>query len=343
MLESLVFSCTYKCPIKCKYCGAESGPKQNDRLSLEEIKKFVEEVYSMGKLQLVVFTGGEPLLLGDDLYKAVEFCSKKKLATRIVSNAYWAVSPEKSQEVLSDLKTAGLTEINLSCDDYHQEFISLEKIKYANDACIELDIPCLIGHKIMKDHKISIEYLEEFLSCELAIFDPEKENPSNNVISTGYTVPVCKDMHLIPDNDILYPPSTHNWKAPCKTLLQRIIITPHKELSICCGMIPRSVKEVVFEGLGDYSIEEMIYKAHKDLIVNWLALEGPYGIMKFIQKKKSDISFRNQYVNICHLCSEIFTREECREILRTYGSEKAMEIQLERSLYDYIRTEDSFA
>lgn len=339
MLDSLVFSTTYRCPIRCRFCGAEAGPEQTARLSLQDMTDIVDRVYSFGKLELVVFTGGEPFLLGEDLLEAVEHCASKELATRIVTNAYWAKTPRQALELMRTYKAAGLTEINFSCDDYHQEFIPLERIKYANEACLEVGLPALIGHKVMKGCTLTVEHLEEFMGVKLSKFDPQKKNPSNNVISTGYTVPVAEDMHLIPDEEILYPPAEHHWKSPCSSILQRIIITPHKELSICCGMIPRKVQEIVFGTLDDYSLEELIVQAHQDLIVNWLALEGPYGLMKFILEKKPDTMFRGKYVNICHLCSEILTRPDCRAVLTTWAQEKVPEIWMERCLYDYFRGE----
>jgi hypothetical protein len=338
MLSSLVLSTTYQCPIKCRYCGAECSPENQERLSLSDMIKIVEHVYSFGKLRIVVFTGGEPFLLGKDLLLCVEHCAKKGLATRIVTNAFWAKNLKTAKQIIKAYKDVGLSEINLSCDDYHQEFIPLERVKYANEACLEFNLPCLIGHKVMKNCTITLDYLEDFFGYKLARFDPGKKNPDNNVISSGYTVPVADDMHLIPDDEILYPESDHHWKGPCSSILQRVIITPRKELSICCGMIPRKVQEVFFGPFDNLNIEEAIVMAHQDLIVNWLALEGPYGIMKFILGKNPNIPFRNKYVNICHLCSEILTRSDCRDIISEYGHEKTLEISLERTLYDFIRT-----
>jgi hypothetical protein len=339
MLSSLVLSTTYKCPVKCRYCGAECSPENNERLSYNDMISFIDQVYTFGKLHLVVFTGGEPFLLGNNLLRSVKYCSDKGLTTRIVTNAYWAKTPLLAKRIIKKYIDAGLSEINLSCDDYHQEHIPIENIKYANEACLEFNLPCLIGHKVMKDCKISIEYLEEFLGYRLARFDPGKVNPDNNVISSGYTVPLTDNMHLIPDEDILYPETDHHWKGPCTSILKHVIITPRKELSICCGMISRKVREIFYGPIdGRTNLKEAIVLAHQDLIVNWLALEGPYGIMKFILNKAPDIPFRKKYVSICHLCSEIFTREDCRMVLLKYGHEKCLEISLERSLYDFVRT-----
>jgi len=337
MLSSLVFSTTYRCPISCRYCGAECGPDRTERLSAQDMLDLVDQVHSWEKLELVVFTGGEPFLLGRDLLRCVEHCARKGLATRIVTNAFWAVNPRTAGRIARAYKEAGLTEINISCDDYHQEFIPLERVKYANEACAEAGLPALLGHKVMNGCTLTLEGLEQSLDVKLARFDPTKRNPDNNVVCTGYTVPVAKDMHLIPDEEILYPPCDA-WRGPCTSVLQRIVITPRKELSICCGMIPREVQEVVFGTLDLYTLEQLILMAHQDLIVNWLALEGPYGLMKFIQGKAPNIPFRPRYVNACHLCSEILTRQDCRAVLASYGHEKALEIALERSLYDHMRS-----
>ena len=88
--------------------------------------------------------------------------------------------------------------------------------------------------------------------------------------------------------------------------------SPLKEFSICCGMIPRRVKEVTFGPIGNKSIEDIIITANNDMIVNWLAIEGPYGMMKFILKHRPETVFREKYVCRCHLCSEILTRTNCR-------------------------------
>jgi hypothetical protein len=240
---------------------------------------------------------------------------------------------------MSQYKAAGLTEINISCDDYHQEFIPLERVKYAHDACKDIGLTVLLGHKVMKDCKITIEYLNEFFGTKLHIFDPIKKDKDSEVVMTGYTVPVSIDMHLIPDEQIEYPPPSERcWQMPCRSVLTRTIITPQKELAICCGMIPtKRVKDIVFGDLNSYSLEELIIRAQSDLLVNWLALEGPCGIMRFIKKKAPKIKFRRQYVSICHLCCELLSRSDCREVLHEHAHEKLTSLWMKRTLYDWFR------
>lgn len=163
MLDQLVLSVTARCPAACNWCGAESGPRETARLSREEMLEFIDLVHGFGLLELVVFTGGEPLLLGDDLLAAIAHCKAKGLWTRVVSNAYWASGPRRAAEVVSSLMDAGLSEINFSCDDFHQAFIPLDYVRYANNACTAAGLPALIGHKVMKGCTLTLERLEEAL------------------------------------------------------------------------------------------------------------------------------------------------------------------------------------
>lgn len=144
-------------------------------------------------------------------------------------------------------------------------------------------------------------------------------------------------METIAEDALLYPEGDQHWKQPCTSILQRVIIMPDRTLGICCGMISRAVPEIAFGPIGEKSLEECIVEAHNDLIVNWLALEGPIGIMQFIRQHAQDIPFRTRYVNICHLCGELLTRRDCRAVVATYGQEKAASLGLQRNLYDLLR------
>ncbi len=341
MLDHLVLSVTAKCPAACKWCGAESGPRESARLSRDDMLGLIDEVYAYGRLCSVVFTGGEPLLLGNDLYAAISHCKAKGLWTRVVSNAYWAKTPAKATQIVARLMEAGLCEINFSCDDFHQEFVPLQNIRYANDACTSAGLPCLLGHKVMKGCALTVERVEEALGRPLSRFMQGRPNPKNDLISSGFTVPVqSSGMEDIADDELLFPeetPGDEHWKKPCSSIMQRVVVMPSKMLNICCGMISRAVPEIAYGPLGEKSLEECIIEAHENLIVNWLALEGPFGLMRFIQERAPEVQFRPRYVNVCHLCSEILTRRECREVLEKHGHEMALAVGLERGLYDLIR------
>lgn len=334
MYTELVFSTTHQCPISCRYCATASGPRVLGRLSKDFMCNIIEQMKQRGSLFLVVFTGGEAFLLGDDLINTVRYACSRGASTRIVTNAYWATSHQRAVDILQQYKEAGLNELNVSVDDLHQEFIPLENIQNVWNACRSIGMPLLFAHKLTKNCKITKEYLDSFLGTELRIYQPGDFQGYG--ISTGLTVPIAENMDQDFD-DIIYPPDNDHWKGPCKSILTRIIITPQKQLAICCGMISQKVPEIFFGSLEKSSLDEILQSAHDDLIVNWLALKGPSDIMDFVKKKSPWIRFREKFVNICDACNYLFTHKDARDVLQLNAHEKIGELTLLRATFEYSR------
>lgn len=337
MLSQLVFSVTWDCPVTCKYCVTESGPYGGPYLDAEFMKAAVADFLNFAPLLSVVFTGGEPLCRRKDVIETIRSVQSQKLWTRVVTNAFWAKSRESATEVLSSLKQAGLSEINFSCDDLHQENISIQNIYNAFWAARDLQLPTLIAHKQVKNGKVTTEFLSEFLGVPLKEHRRGHENPRFDIYSSTTTVPIGYGSSWLPEEDyILYPSSPDPWMAPCCSVLSRVVISPNKELRLCCGMIDQRVPELNLGRYGEKPLPEMICDANSDLIANWLAMEGPYGIMKFIQEHAPEVPFKSAYVNKCHLCNDIFTRPETREVLKM-AYKKSTEVSLRRALLEAVR------
>src|SRR5690606_15686786 len=65
---------TDKCTAECRHCCMNSGPSRASRLSYEQMESALDQLFRQYDIQVVVFAGGEPTLLGDDLLKAIHFC-----------------------------------------------------------------------------------------------------------------------------------------------------------------------------------------------------------------------------------------------------------------------------
>lgn len=339
MIDTLVFSVTRDCPISCKYCVTRSGPNNGPYLNAGFMKEAIESVDSLFPLELVVFTGGEPLLKKRDVEEAVKFAKARKIWTRVVTNAFWAGTPDKANEVIASLKEAGLGEINFSCDDLHQEHIPLENIRNAFWAAKRVELPILIAHKYIVNSRITPKHLSKFLGVRLKEFKEGKRSGScHDLYCSSLTVPVGNGVEDLDETGyILYPSSAKAWAAPCSSVLSEIVISPEKELRICCGMIEQDVPEINAGKWDSSRLSELIYNANTDLIANWLALEGPYGLKEFIQGKDPSIKFKDHYVNHCHLCNDILARPETRAVLARFAEEKSGDLTLRRGMLEAIR------
>src|SRR5439155_19620534 len=112
----------YQCNIECGHCGPYCGPAERDWMTVDEIKDLISQAGVLGVTN-VVFTGGEPTLLGPRLTDVLRFIRDETSirSTRLVTNAAWAKTPAAAMERLRVWRDAGLEELNVSCGEYHQE------------------------------------------------------------------------------------------------------------------------------------------------------------------------------------------------------------------------------
>lgn len=338
-LSQLTFLTTHQCPLECRFCGTSCGPKVKGRLSREFMEQTVSEVASWGYLELVVFTGGEPLLLGEDLKGAIRFCRTKEVLTRVVTSAYWATSRDRARAVLGDLQAAGLTEINFSVDDFHQEYVPLDNIGHAMDAAEALGMPYLLAHKQMRGSAITVGYLEKRLKRKLHLFRKGKKNPTKNVISSGITVPIGRGSESVTVEDWYQPElcGERPWEGACTSVMEGIVVTPERNVEICCGITRRFLPEFSIGNLDKESLPAILDRGNRDLIVNWLALEGPDGIRRFVKAKRPDLDLPEIYANPCHLCDTLFSNADVRAVLRFHAGEKVHDLMLKRGLLEVAR------
>jgi molybdenum cofactor biosynthesis enzyme MoaA len=120
-------SLTEKCNLRCTYCMPEEGVKltQNEKLLTgSEIVTLVGMFARLG-VNKVRFTGGEPLVRKDCL-DIIRECGKIESINKIAMTTNGIVLAKK----LSDLKAAGLNQLNISLDTLEEkkfEFIAKRK------------------------------------------------------------------------------------------------------------------------------------------------------------------------------------------------------------------------
>src|SRR5271165_2123833 len=146
---------TYKCTAACENCCFGSNPFITKRLGLPDILSFISEGARTGSCKMVVFSGGECFLLRDDLVAAVAHATRLGLATRCVTNGYWAKRMEHGRRRLQALRDAGLTELNISTGDYHQRFVDQQTVINAACLSVELMKSTLIVVESQKERRVS--------------------------------------------------------------------------------------------------------------------------------------------------------------------------------------------
>ena len=100
---------TRACNLKCIHCLNNSGIKQKDELTKDELLKLIKKLSSLG-VQEIRFTGGEPLLF-NGIYDLIKFATEEGICTSLGTNGTLV-----TKEVAKKLKESGLKKVVVSID-----------------------------------------------------------------------------------------------------------------------------------------------------------------------------------------------------------------------------------
>lgn len=85
---SMQFELTTACNLRCKHCYNRSDFKKNDEMPIERWIELSEEIINQGGLFQCIISGGEPLLLGNDLFKIMDLFHEDGTAFLLITNGF---------------------------------------------------------------------------------------------------------------------------------------------------------------------------------------------------------------------------------------------------------------
>jgi len=119
MLTGIHFLATYACNFECDHCFLHCGPAAGGTFTIRQIRDILDEAVRIGTVETICFEGGEPLLYYPLILAGIEQARRRGFRCSIVTNAYWATSPEDAALWLRPLAQLGVTEISISDDPLH--------------------------------------------------------------------------------------------------------------------------------------------------------------------------------------------------------------------------------
>jgi organic radical activating enzyme len=297
--KTLALAVTFQCTAACKNCCFGCSPKIQRRLTLSEMKSYVDQaVENYGfSLKVFVLTGGECFLLKKDLPDIIEYGSSKGLIVRVVTNGYWAETYKKAYETLTILKKHGLQEINFSTGDDHQHWVPYDNIVNGCSASMDLGLTCAVN---IEYHDGALFSLKTLMNDKrlLDYFDGLK-----------YNKPLIADQSVwIPfDKDTSVTYETANLKEDCMrctSLFSTMPINPYSYLMSCCGLTSEYIKPLRLGLLNGNNMKELYESQFSDFLKIWLYVEGPKSVLEHIYKKRH--INRKITGHICYICAEIY-------------------------------------
>jgi MoaA/NifB/PqqE/SkfB family radical SAM enzyme len=139
-LSGLHLLVTYGCIYECDHCFVWSSPEQSGTLTIRQVEEILQQTRALGTVEWFYFEGGEPFLYRAPLLWGVRRAAELGFRVGLVTNAYWATSPEDVIGSLEDF--SGLVQdLSISCDAYHGGEEQERRVGHVRAAAAHLGIP----------------------------------------------------------------------------------------------------------------------------------------------------------------------------------------------------------
>lgn len=324
--HSITILPSYNCTAACENCCFDCHPGIKERLSLSQMLTFIDEATKFKTVKLLVFSGGECFLLGNDLDTAIAYATQKGLHTRCVTNGYWAKNENKAFERLAKLKDSGLKEINFSTGDFHQEFVPQSVIINGVVQAINLGFTTVVMVELRKERKVDAASILSDSRILDILRHPDK-GKLLKILESPWMPMSIKEVIAQERSTFLSKENVHE-KTPCDSILNTIVLTPHHHLGICCGLTRELIPELNLGLAGKYNLVELYNKSINDFMKIWIYVEGPERILAWAASKDPSIDWEFKYAHNCHACLALFQDEKVRNAILQHYHEKVSQILL---------------
>jgi len=270
-----------------------------------------------------VFTGGEPTLAGRNLLLAIERAASHGLATRIVTNAYWAVNDKGAEDRVSSFVNAGLTEINFSTGDQHSRFVPLENVVRATRAAVRRELTVAIMVETVKERTVTKETIENHLGFRQILQDfPHAEI---KVLESPW-MPLSPSVTQKYPDGIAINRRNLAMRQGCDSILSTTTIQADGRIAACCGLGMRLIPELQMGNIRDTNIADADQRAADDFLKRWMRVEGPEHILAWSSTHNPEIEWEDMYAHRCQACIRLYKDPKVRKVIAEHYEEKIADV-----------------
>lgn len=290
-MRNIAFGYSTRCNIKCGHCVAADETPESQKMELAEAKEIICNLALAGVTGLS-FTAGEPFIYFDDLLEMVNLCREKNIFTRIVTNSFWAKTPEKTEQMLGMLKKQGLSQLRLSYSRWHQQHVPRQNVLNGARGCISTGIDYFIS--FVTDFSEEDDLYENFLRENNLKFFPEP------VIYAGRAGSLART-EIFTDYQ-------------ANRCAMNPYLAPDLSMYGCCdaGSHFNTTDFFLLGNLRDNSIAELFSKSETNPLYNCIRAMGVTAIASFTGMKAREIvTYRK-----CELCKKLFDSPETLNLLQ---------------------------
>jgi MoaA/NifB/PqqE/SkfB family radical SAM enzyme len=270
---------------ECDHCFVFSGPQRTEVFTMQKIREVLAQAKEVPSIRSIFFEGGEPALYFALLLAGIQEAKRSGFQCNLVTNGYWATSLEDAKLTLEPLVQAGLSGVEVSCDEFHGDEEEQRLAKTACEAAAALGCSASL---------ITCEIPKSGIDSDSAI--RFRGRAATNLLE-GIPVKSAKLFDSCPYEELREP--------------ERVHVDPEGFVHICQGL--------VIGNLFEKRLLDLIrdYKPQQHPIMARLLDGGP---VKLAEDFEIDTSAG--FVDACHLC--FMTRKKLREKFPGYLAPKGM-------------------
>ncbi|MDA3971133.1 MAG: radical SAM protein [Desulfobulbaceae bacterium] len=289
MMRTLAFGYSTRCNIKCDHCVAADGGEP-EKMELGQAKELIAEM-AEARVQGISFTAGEPLIYLDDMGELVALCHELGLYTRVVTNSFWAKTPDRADNIIVFLKQMGLSQLRLSYSRWHQKNVLRQNIVNGAESCQRNGLDYFIS--FVTDFSAADDEYEQFLRDHKLRFFPEP------VIFSGR----AKGFERLPLRT--------DYQANCCPM--NPYLAPNLDLFACCDAGSHFSRTNFFHlgNAGESSLDALFNRSETNPLYNYIRTVGISTLASFAGFTAREIV---QYRK-CELCEKLFNSPELLGLL----------------------------
>lgn len=281
MITKIHLHATNLCTNNCIHCSVDAGPHERTFLTDEDFKYIIDWAKDAGA-KIIEISGGEPLILGEELLQMIRYAYDKKLFVSLLSNGQLL-----NEKLMQKLRSAGIGNVGISIygatAKTHEDFTqtphsfskAIEAIKKASHAGLETVANVVVTPKNLDELQLLPSLLDDSVVYAFASVVPSGRGAKAREYifsDDDYEEAIRKleeDFSNTPHFFLnsMFPGPPNELQRYCGRPAEEIVID-HEGYVIPCCLLPRDLRH--YKGnVKERNLQEII-DTYTDPVFHWL-------------------------------------------------------------------------
>ncbi len=297
-LSNVGLMLTYKCTVACPHCVVEAGPHRTEEMRLDEALAWIEQArgYRDGHIEALALTGGEPFYNLDLLAQVSAHGRALGLIVSVVTNAFWASSPDAALCTLSQVPAIQV--ISFSTDVYHQQAIPFQYVKNAVEA----------AKALRRVYNISVCTDNTESSAYQQIMEELEAMGEAGNIRVAIALPVGRAQQHA--HDLHYRTASEPTVGICQVASSPMIF-PNGNMIACIGPLLTlpPIYPLFLGNLRQEPLSQILDRAELNPVLHTIRAWGPHKLIALLRENGYDALLPKEYIcdAICDPCFKLLS------------------------------------